>query len=102
MASEQAGNTPLEDSDLLILFGLHCVPENIDGNGTVDFADFLILAENFGKAEVDRFDGDFDGGDDIDFADFNRDRPDSSSNNGVGVTQIIPEALDLKACQRTA
>jgi|GEM_PF-5203789 len=40
-----------------------------DFNGTVEFADFLILADNFGDAGV-WSSGDFDGSNDVAFADF--------------------------------
>ncbi len=40
---------------------------DIDGNGTVEFADFLILSENFGTNAED---GDLDGNGEVGFADF--------------------------------
>ena len=40
---------------------------DIDGNGTVEFADFLILSENYGK-ETDE--GDLNGDGVVNFADF--------------------------------
>lgn len=44
---------------------------DIDGNGMVAFADFLILAENFGaNAGVDHTDGDIDCNGEVAFADF--------------------------------
>jgi|GEM_PF-4737294 len=46
-------------------------PGDVDGNGSVDFADFLVLSDNFGQ-EVDKAwaDGDFDGNGVVDFTDF--------------------------------
>ena len=43
---------------------------DIDQNGTVDFADFLILAENFGRTEATAAHGDLNGDAKVDFADF--------------------------------
>jgi len=39
-------------------------------NGTIDFADFLILSENFGRETESIFDGDLNGDQRVDFADF--------------------------------
>ncbi len=42
-----------------------------DGDGSVDFADFLVLSANFGRsADVAFADGDFDEDGEVDFADF--------------------------------
>lgn len=54
---------PLED--------LTPLPGDADGNGAVDFADFLVLSQNFGRADDVAFaDGDFDADGEIDFSDF--------------------------------
>ena len=47
------------------------IPGDADGNGEVAFADFLLLAQNFGK-QVDAVwaDGDFNGDGKVEFADF--------------------------------
>lgn len=37
------------------------LPADIDGNGTVDVADFLILAYNYGNENMTRSEGDLDG-----------------------------------------
>jgi|GEM_PF-4356009 len=41
-----------------------------NGDGDVDFADFLVLSQNFGKTDQAFADGDFDGNGLVDFADF--------------------------------
>jgi hypothetical protein len=43
---------------------------DVNGNGTVDFADFLILSANFGNAATDHTTGDVDCGGEVDFSDF--------------------------------
>jgi hypothetical protein len=43
---------------------------DIDGDGTVAFAEFLILAETFGRQEASREDGDLNDDQTVDFADF--------------------------------
>lgn len=58
-----------------IVFGAvtGCNPNSggdLDGNGKVEFADFLILSGNFGKAVTDHSQGDIDCGGTVDFADF--------------------------------
>ena len=45
-------------------------PGDTDGNGAVDFADFLTLSANFGAVDAVWADGDFDGSGGVDFADF--------------------------------
>jgi hypothetical protein len=47
----------------------HLTPGDIDGNGTVEFSDFLVVSENFGQ-EGGYLDGDIDGNGRIEFADF--------------------------------
>lgn len=47
------------------------VPGDADGNGTVDFEDFLLLSMNFGRTDdVDVANGDFDSNGEVDFNDF--------------------------------
>lgn len=50
-----------------IIFGAN---PDIDGNGQVDFADFLILSENFGLLKAQYRDGDISGNGQVDFIDF--------------------------------
>ena len=79
-----------------------CTPNetgDIDGNGEVDFADFLLLSGNFGTAG----EGDLDCSGEVDFADFLT----LAANFGqtVAATQSVPEpgtagvlALGLLGC----
>ena len=55
LAGDIDGNGTVEFADFLALsnkFGTACpdCPEDLNSSGTVDFADFLILSANFGKA----------------------------------------------------
>ena len=43
---------------------------DINNDGVVDVSDFLVLAENFGKADATREDGDLDGDGSVQFSDF--------------------------------
>ena len=43
---------------------------DVDGNGEVNFTDFLILSDNFGSTDAERTDGDLDGDGQVAFADF--------------------------------
>lgn len=43
---------------------------DVNFDGTVNFADFLVLSANFGKQETTWAEGDFDGNQRVDFADF--------------------------------
>ena len=43
---------------------------DVDGNGAVEFADFLILSTNFGGPAESRDEGDLDGDGNVTFADF--------------------------------
>lgn len=43
---------------------------DLDGNGTVEFADFLVLAENFGSDATDHTTGDIDCNGKVEFSDF--------------------------------
>ena len=45
-------------------------PADVNNDGTVDFADFLLVSHNFGKAEVQSKDGDIDGDGSVGFMDF--------------------------------
>ncbi len=71
-----SGSTDAADVTLISdLFGVsaggECVPSNgdIDGNGRVEFADFLVLSTNFGQ-EADAAGGDIDCNGSVEFADF--------------------------------
>ena len=66
-----------------------CGQGDLDGNGTVEFADFLILSGNFGQAVATCEEGDIDGNGTVDFADFLT----LSGNFGqaVGGAQAVPE-----------
>lgn len=46
------------------------IPGDLDGNGDVSFADFLVLSNNFGKEVENYSDGDIDGDGSVGFADF--------------------------------
>lgn len=46
------------------------LPGDADGNGEVNFLDFLALAQNFGKTDAAFADGDFDGDGTVGFLDF--------------------------------
>ena len=52
------------------LASLGTVPGDIDGDGEVGFADFLILSSNFGNEETSYANGDIDLSGEVDFADF--------------------------------
>lgn len=45
-------------------------PGDVDGNGVVEFSDFLIIANNFGSDNATREEGDLDNDGIVDFADF--------------------------------
>lgn len=53
-----------------VLASLGTVPGDLDGDGVVAFADFLVLSTNFGKDEASYADGDIDLSGGVDFADF--------------------------------
>jgi hypothetical protein len=57
-----------------ITFGVPACDPNtggdLDGNGTVEFADFLVLSTNFGNAATDHTTGDIDCNGTVEFADF--------------------------------
>ena len=66
-ASVQVGGSPGEVSSLAPIGTLAA---DFNGNGTVDFADFLILSTNFGSNEATREMGDANDDGLVDFADF--------------------------------
>lgn len=97
-ASDQDGS----DSSFLIdnvFVGLPvsgCNPNtmgDIDGDGTVAFADFLILSSNFGSEVPDHTFGDIDCDGEVNFADFLI----NSANFGASVsgTQTVPEPSSI-------
>jgi hypothetical protein len=66
---------------------------DIDGNGTVDFDDFVVLANNFGNAVADHTFGDIDCDGTVQFSDFVV----LSANFGstVGGAASVPEPSSL-------
>lgn len=68
---------------------------DLDGNGEVAFADFLILAENFGATDVPYAQGDIDCDGEVAFADFLK----LAENFGQmsGVAQAVPEPASCSA-----
>ena len=66
---------------------------DLDGNGEVAFADFLVLSANFGQTVADHTSGDIDCSGDVAFADFLV----LSANFGqtVGGAQSVPEPSGL-------
>ena len=69
------------------------IPGDLDGNGSVAFADFLILSANFGGEGLTYAEGDIDCNGEIAFADFLV----LSANFGQGAeqTQAVPEPSSL-------
>ena len=47
-----------------------CLPGDLDGNGSIDFPDFLLLSANFGFEDATPQDGDLSGDGIVSFADF--------------------------------
>lgn len=69
------GSNLFDGSELYILRGTDNstpdrFPGDVDENGKVEFADFLVLSTNFGNENAVWGDGDFDGSGKVDFADF--------------------------------
>lgn len=62
---------------------------DVDGNGAVEFADFLRLADNFGRDVGSHKDGDIDCNGTVEFADFLRLAENFGSASGAGV--VVPE-----------
>lgn len=57
----------------VLTFGSSCDPNSggdLDGNGTVEFADFLVMSANFGSQVADHTLGDIDCNGAVEFADF--------------------------------
>lgn len=78
-------------SGLLTATGL--LAGDLDGNGEVAFADFLVLSANFGTNVGSYTAGDIDGSGDVTFADFLI----LSANFGksAGATAVVPEPSSL-------
>ena len=79
-----------------VVFGSACDPNSmgdLDGNGTVEFADFLVLSANFGTEVSGHSEGDIDCNGTVDFADFLA----LSANFGstVAGSQAVPEPMGL-------
>ena len=55
---------------LLGFEALNTVPGDLDGDGDVDFSDFLVLSHNFGEQKVPYIHGDIDLSGSIEFTDF--------------------------------
>ena len=87
------------DSTFLIdnvFFGIPGVSEcnpnsqgDLDGNGTVEFADFLILSGNFGTGVASHSEGDIDCNGMVEFADFLV--LSGNFGNNVVAVQSVPE-----------
>lgn len=69
-----------------------CAAGDLDGNGTVEFADFLVLSGNFGNAVSSCAEGDIDGDGTVAFADFLV--LSGNFGNAVGA-QSVPEPAGL-------
>jgi hypothetical protein len=67
-----ASDLPCQTSDTIegTLESLGILPGDLDGNGAVEFADFLTLSNNFGTEPVDYTKGDIDVNGAVEFADF--------------------------------
>ena len=73
--ADLAGGTAVMDISSGTGTGTGCAPLNdlggdFDGNGSVEFADFLVLSSNFGTAVSNYEDGDIDCNGNVEFADF--------------------------------
>ena len=68
------GSNPFDGEELNILRSTATNTQRLagdaDGNGKVEFADFLLLSTNFGKQDAVWADGDFDDNGNVEFADF--------------------------------
>ena len=60
----------LESQVKVATLGPVTIPGDIDQDGTVGFADFLILSANFGQSPSDRDEGDLNGDQTVDWEDF--------------------------------
>jgi len=89
-------NEVLGIDNLVVFVPGSCNPDtlgDLDGNGTVEFADFLTLSQNFGSAVEDHTSGDVDCDGTVAFADFLV----LSQNFGatVGRAAVVPEPSGL-------
>ena len=90
----QFSTSETQDLGAVTVPGGGCVPGlgDLDGDGTVAFADFLTLSANFGQAVTDPTLGDLDCSGDVAFADFLI----LSANFGSAVgAQSVPEPSGL-------
>ena len=91
------GSSGADDYMLMsLLGGIVCDPNSggdLDGNGVVEFADFLVLSGNFGKQVSSEAEGDIDCNGIVEFADFLV----LSGNFGkeVGGAQSVPEPAGM-------
>jgi hypothetical protein len=92
------GKTPSETALLTLVGGepITCDPNSmgdVDGNGTVEFADFVVLSANYGNSVADQTFGDIDCNGTVEFADFVV----LSANYGstVGGAASVPEPASL-------
>lgn len=75
---------------------LGIVDGDLDGNGAVDFLDFLALANNFGEATDDYTKGDIDGNGSVAFLDFLALANNFGSDSGVAAASVPePSACTL-------
>ena len=94
------GSNLFDGSELYILRGAadstpDRFPGDVDENGKVEFADFLVLSTNFGNENAVWGDGDFDGSGKVDFADFLL----MSDNFGKSAPQSASTVFDLTAAE---
>lgn len=87
LSVEQLEAVRLEN--LMEMTGLACDPEtggDINADGAVDFADFLVLSENFGNTAMSHEEGDLDCDGSVAFPDFLI--LSNNFGNAVGATQV--------------
>ena len=87
-------DSALSEGEILYLYAgdAGCDPNSqgdLDGNGLVEFADFLLLSANFGKEVADHTFGDIDCDGTVAFADFLT--LSANFGNSVGATTSVPE-----------
>jgi hypothetical protein len=70
-----------------------CASGDLDGNGKVEFADFLVLSGNFGQAVGTCAEGDIDENGTVEFADFLV--LSGNFGNDVAAAQSVPEPSSL-------
>lgn len=93
------GNTrraPIQGIQIVASMGQSCDPNtmgDLDGNGSVEFADFLILSENFGSEVSGHQEGDIDCNGSVEFADFLvlSENFGSTVGSTVGAAASVPE-----------